>query len=170
MQDTLSNLFAGITTIVSRQVHMGDYISLSSGESGRVVDMNWRNTTLRTSTGNMIIVPNKSIAASIITNYEQPQAECTIAIPLTITYGNDLEAVERVTLRVARSILDRSQYGVKGFMPAVRFDKMGEYGITLKVVLRIRNIVDETKIRHQFIKEIIRVYQQEGIELLVRHD
>lgn len=47
---------------------------------------------------------------------------------------------------------------------------MGEYGITLKVVLRIRNIVDETKIRHQFIKEIIRVYQQEGIELLVRHD
>ena len=170
LQDTLSNLFSGITTIVSRQVHMGDYISLSSGESGRVVDMNWRNTTLRTSTGNMIIVPNKSIAASIITNYEQPQAECTIAIPLTITYGNDLEAVERVTLRVARSILDRSQYGVKGFMPAVRFDKMGEYGITLKVVLRIRNIVDETKIRHQFIKEIIRVYQQEGIELLVRHD
>ena len=79
---------------------MGDYISLSSGESGRVVDMNWRNTTLRTSTGNMIIVPNKSIAASIITNYEQPQAECTIAIPLTITYGNDLEAVERVTLRL----------------------------------------------------------------------
>lgn len=170
LQDTLSNLFSGITTIVSRQVHMGDYISLSSGESGRVVDMNWRNTTLRTSTGNMIIVPNKSIAASIITNYEQPQAECTIAIPLTITYGNDLEAVERVTLRVARSILDRSQYGVKGFMPAVRFDKMGEYGITLKVVLRIRNIVDETKIRHQFIKEIIRVYQQEGIELLVHHD
>lgn len=77
----------------------------------------------------MIIVPNKSIAASIITNYEQPQAECTIAIPLTITYGNDLEAVERVTLRVARSILDRSQYGVKGFMPAVRFDKMGNTGL-----------------------------------------
>lgn len=48
--------------------------------------------------------------------------------------------------------------------------KMGEYGITLKIVLRIRNIVDETKIRHQFIKEIIRVYQQEDIEILVRHD
>lgn len=25
---------------------MGDYIKLASGEAGRVVDMNWRNTTI----------------------------------------------------------------------------------------------------------------------------
>ncbi|WP_367116585.1 mechanosensitive ion channel domain-containing protein [Megasphaera sp.] len=64
---------------------MGDYIRLSSGEAGRVVDMNWRNTTIRTATGNMVIVPNKSIATATLTNYEQPLAECTISIPLTIT-------------------------------------------------------------------------------------
>ena len=46
LQDTLANLFSGITTIFSKQVRMGDYIKLSSGESGRVVDMNWRNTTI----------------------------------------------------------------------------------------------------------------------------
>ena len=59
LQDTLANLFSGITTIFSKQVRMGDYIKLASGEAGRVVDMNWRNTTIRTATGNMIIVPNR---------------------------------------------------------------------------------------------------------------
>jgi small-conductance mechanosensitive channel len=170
LQDTLSNLFSGITTILARQVHMGDYISLASGQAGRVVDMNWRNTTIRTNTGNMIIVPNKNIASSIITNYEQPQAECTIVIPLTITYENDLQHVEEVTLHVARSILDRSRYGVKGFTPQVRYDALGNYGIALNVVLRIRNVVDEPKIRHQFIKAIFDTYKTEKISLLIRHD
>ena len=92
---------------------MGDYIRLASGESGRVTDMNWRNTTIRTSTGNTVIVPNKSIASATLTNYEQPLAECTIFIPLTITYDNDLQKVEDVSLAVAREILAGSESGVK---------------------------------------------------------
>lgn len=170
LQDTLSNLFSGITTLISKQVHMGDYIRLSSGEEGRVVDMNWRNTTIRTSTGNMVIVPNKSIAASTLTNYEQPLAECTISIPLTITYGSDLQHVEDVTLAVAQRILNQSEYGVTGFQPLVRYDKMGEYGISFKVILRIRNIIDEAVIKHQFIKAIYTTYRKEHISILIRHD
>ena len=170
LQDTLTNLFSGITTLVSKQVHMGDYIRLASGDAGRVVDMNWRNTTIRTSTGNMVIVPNKSIANTTLTNYEQPLAECTIFIPITVTYGNDLQHVEDVTLSVARYILEHSEYGVTGFEPQVRYDALGDYGISFKVVLRIRNIVDEAVLKHQFIKRIYTTYQKEGIELLVRHD
>ena len=170
LQDTLANLFSGITTLVSKQVHMGDYIRLASGEAGRVVDMNWRNTTIRTATGNMVIVPNKSIATATLTNYEQPLAECTISIPLTITYDNDLQHVEDVTLGVARHILDHSEYGVTGFEPLVRYDQMGEYGISFKVVLRIRNIVDEAVLKHQFIKRIYTTYKKENIQLLIRHD
>lgn len=170
LQDTLSNLFSGITTIVSKQVHMGDYIRLSSGESGRVVDMNWRNTTIRTDTSNTVIVPNKNIANSILTNYEQPYAECTITIPITITYGNDLQKVEEVTLDVARRILEKSEYGVTGFKPLVLYNKLGDYGISFNVVLRIRNIVDEGVLKHQFIKAIYEEYKQQGIELLIRKD
>lgn len=170
LQDTLANLFSGITTIFSKQVRMGDYIKLSSGESGRVVDMNWRNTTIRTATGNMIIVPNKNIAASNLTNYEQPLAECTITIPITVTYGNDLQKVEDVTLGVAQYVLEKSEYGVTGFQPLVRYDQLGDYGIRFQVVLRIKNILDEAALRHQFIKVVYRKYQEEGIALLVRHD
>ena len=62
------------------------------------------------------------------------------------------------------------QYGVTGFQPLVRYDKIGEYGISFKVVLRIRNIVDEAVLKHQFIKEIYTTYKKEHIHLLIRHD
>lgn len=168
LQDTLANLFSGIMTLISRQIRIGDYIKLSTGATGRVTDMNWRNTTMRTPTGNLIIIPNKTVATSMLTNYEQPLAECTISIPLTIVYGIDLGKVEEVTVATAQKVLDKSQYGVTGFKPAVRFTELGEYGISFSVVLRIKNAVDEAKLRHQFIKAIYRCYQANNIQLLQR--
>ena len=47
---------------------------------------------------------------------------------------------------------------------------MGEYGISFKVVLRIRNIVDEAVLKHQFIESIYTTYKKEHIQLLIRHD
>ncbi|HXM45499.1 MAG TPA: mechanosensitive ion channel family protein, partial [Bryobacteraceae bacterium] len=39
LQDTLSNLFAGFYIAVARQVRLGDYIRLSTGEEGYVTDI-----------------------------------------------------------------------------------------------------------------------------------
>jgi small-conductance mechanosensitive channel len=47
LQDTLSNLFAGLQIIGSSQVKPGDFVRLESGEEGYVVDVTWRNTTIR---------------------------------------------------------------------------------------------------------------------------
>lgn len=170
LQDTLNNLFTGITTLVSKQIRIGDYVKLSSGEEGRVVDMNWRNTTINTPTNNMIIVPNKNFGASTLTNYEQPYAECTILIPLTVTYGSDLNKVEETTLEVARYVLQKSEYGVSGFEPKVQFSSLGDYGISFNVVLRLRNVIDQASLKHQFIKRIYQKYEEKDIQLLIRHD
>lgn len=169
LQDTLNNLFSGVSTLVSKQIHIGDYIKLSSGEEGRVIDMNWRNTTIRTSTNNMIIVPNKTIASSTLINYEQPYAECTISIPLTVVYGTKLNQAESIALHVAEEILLNSQYGVaNGFKPVVQYRELGDYGIKMYVVLRIRNITDASAITSEFLKAIYKKFRQENIEFLVR--
>ena len=55
LQDTLANLFAGIHLIASKYVKGGDYVRLDSGEEGYVVDINWRNTSLRQIPDNLIL-------------------------------------------------------------------------------------------------------------------
>ncbi|WP_371380938.1 mechanosensitive ion channel family protein [Sporomusa aerivorans] len=163
LQDTLANLFSGINILVSKQIKMGDFVKLSTGEEGHVVDMNWRNTTIKTPTENMAVVPNKTIASSILTNYAQPFAECSISIPIGVNYESDLDHVEKVTTEVAKEILQETEGGVKSFEPFIRYSSFAESSINFNVILRVKTVTDQHLIRHEFIKRIYARYQQEGI-------
>ena len=46
LQDTLSNIFAGIYIIWAGRMQIGDYIKLSTGEEGYVHDIAWRETRI----------------------------------------------------------------------------------------------------------------------------
>ena len=163
LQDTLANLFAGINTLVSKQIKIGDFVKLATGESGHIVDMNWRNTTIKTISDNMIVVPNKNIASSVIINYAQPYASCSMVIPIGVSYDSDLQKVERVTLEVAQKILHENDGGVEGVDPLVRYRAFGEYSIDFDVILRVKTILDQSLIRHLFIKALYQRYKQENI-------
>jgi small-conductance mechanosensitive channel len=148
---------------VSKQIKMGDFVKLSTGEEGYVVDMNWRNTTIKTPHENMVVVPNQRIASSIITNYTQPLAECSISIPIGVSYQSDLDHVERVTVAVAKEILQETEGGVKSFEPFIRYGSFTGSSIDFTVILRVKTVTDQNLIRHVFIKKIYARYQQEGI-------
>ncbi|VBB07577.1 mechanosensitive ion channel mscs transmembrane-2 [Lucifera butyrica] len=163
LQDTLANLFSGINILVARQIKIGDFVKLSSGEEGHVVDMNWRNTTMKTTTENMVVVPNQKIASSTITNYAQPFAECSITIPLGVSYESDLNHVEAVTVAVAKEILRETEGGVNNFEPVVRYVSFAESSINFNVILRVKSVTDQHLIRHEFIKRLHSRYQQEKI-------
>jgi small-conductance mechanosensitive channel len=142
---------------------MGDFVKLSTGEEGHVVDMNWRNTTMKTPTENMVVVPNQKIASSIIINYAQPFAECSISIPIGVSYESDLDYVEKVTATVAKEILPETEGGVKSFEPFVRYGSFAESSINFNVIVRVKTVTDQSLIRHEFIKKIYARYQQEEI-------
>lgn len=163
LQDTLANLFSGINILIAKQIKVGDFVKLSTGEEGHVIDLNWRNTTIKTSTENMVVVPNQKIATSTITNYAQPFAECSIAIPIGISYESNLDYVEKITVAVAKEVLQETEGGVNNFEPCVRYSGFAESCITFNVILRVKSVTDQHLIRHEFIKRIHVRYQQEGI-------
>lgn len=66
LQDTLSNLFAGMQIIASRKFQPGQFIRLDGGHEGTVVDITWRNTTLVTQSNMLVIVPNKTVTLRAI--------------------------------------------------------------------------------------------------------
>jgi small-conductance mechanosensitive channel len=58
LQDTLTNLFAGFNVSMAKQIRVGDYIKLDTGQEGYVTDINWRTTSIRDFANNLIIIPN----------------------------------------------------------------------------------------------------------------
>lgn len=163
LQDTLANLFSGINILVAKQVKIGDFVRLSTGEEGHVVDMSWRNTTIKTSAENIVVIPNQKFASATITNYAQPFAECSIAIPVGVSYESDLEQVENVTVAVAKEILREAAGGVSGFEPFVRYCDFAESSISFNVILRVKSVTEQHLVRHEFIKRLHARYRQEGI-------
>src|SRR5213079_1651619 len=105
LQDTLANLFAGVHILASKTVQPGDYIRLSSGEEGYVVDINWRNTVVRQLSNNLVIIPNTQLSGTNMTNFSRPEQEMTLLVQAGVGYAVDLEVVERVTVEVVTEVM-----------------------------------------------------------------
>ena len=165
LQDTLTNLFAGLNILMSNQTKVGDYIKLQTGEEGSVADMNWRSTAIRQNSDNMLVVPYHLIATSTITNFALPKTECSIIVPVGVGYESDLDQVEKNTIEVAQEVLNDTAGAVSDFAPYIRYNAFGDSSINFNVYLRISNVVDQPLIRHEFIKRLHVRYRQEGIDI-----
>jgi small-conductance mechanosensitive channel len=163
LQDTLANLFAGIHILASKKVRLGDFVKLEGGEEGYVIDISWRNTSIRQLTNSVIVVPNAKLASAIVTNYYQPERETAVLVELGVDYGSDLDHVEEVTIDVASSVLSEVPGGVPEFRPLVRYHSLGEYSIQFTVILRAREATERVLLTHEFIKRLHERYRREGI-------
>jgi len=72
LQSTLGDVFSGIVLSFSRPYRPGDWISVEGGTDGRVIEMNWRATSILTARRDLAIVPNSTIAKSKIVNVSSP--------------------------------------------------------------------------------------------------
>ncbi len=165
LQATLTDLVSGVQIIAARQVHPGDYISLSDGESGYVVDINWRTTTIRQLSNNMIIIPNSKMTSSILVNYHEPETTLSVLVNVGVSYDSDLEHVERVTIEVAKEVMQSVPGGVPDNEPFIRYNAFGDSSIDFTVILRGKEFTDQYLIKHEFIKRLHKRYRHEGIEI-----
>lgn len=165
LQDTLSNLFAGLHIIVSRHIRPGDYVKIENGEEGHVVDITWRNTTVQQLSGNIIIIPNSKLASSVVVNYNLPQKDLAVLVQVGVSYNDDLEKVERVTVEVAKEVMKEVPGGVPEFEPFIRYHTFSGYSINFTVILRAKEFTDQFLIKHEFIKRLHKRYKEEGITI-----
>ncbi|MEU9398843.1 mechanosensitive ion channel family protein [Streptomyces sp. SID4985] len=167
LQDTLANLFAGIHILASKTVQPGDYIRLSSGEEGYVVDINWRQTTVRQLSNNLVVIPNGQLAKTNMTNFTRPEQQLTMLVQAGVGYDSDLEFVERVTADVVNEVMTEITGALPEHEAAIRFHTFGESRIDFTVILGVGEFSDQFRIKHEFIKRLHRRYREEGISIPV---
>ncbi len=163
LQDTLSNLFSGFHIAVARQIRIGDYVKLDTGEEGYVTDINWRTTKIKMLPNNVVLVPNEKLTKAIVTNYYLPDKEMAVLINVRVHYNSDLKKVERVTCEVAKEIMKEVPGGVPSFDPFIRYNTFADFSINFTIILRAQEFVDQYLIKHEFVKKLHERYNKEGI-------
>ncbi|MFD3312018.1 mechanosensitive ion channel family protein [Streptomyces sp. NPDC058656] len=165
LQDTLANLFAGIHILASKTIQPGDYIRLTSGEEGYVVDINWRNTVVRNLSNNLVIIPNAQLSSTNMTNFSRPEQEMTLTVQVGVGYDSDLDHVERVTSEVVTEVMTDVEGAVPEHEPAIRFHTFGDSRISFTVILGVGEFSDQYRIKHEFVKRLHKRYHVEGIRI-----
>ena len=175
LQETLANIFSGLQIILSRQIKVNEFVRIGAYE-GRVVDINWRYTTiLPANEGNVVVIPNKDIAGLTSTNYSRPREDIVIVVPIGVGYESDLEQVERVTVEVAREIMievdgyepmiNSEGVDINPLAPVVRYQEFADSSINFNAVLHAQKFMNQFMIKHKFIMAITKRYREEGINI-----
>jgi MscS family membrane protein len=93
-QDTIANLFGSFVVVMDQPFYVGEYIRIQ-GHEGTVEEIGLRSTRLRTAQRTQIVIPNKTVAAEVITNFTRmPQRR--VDATLGLRYDNPLECIQLV--------------------------------------------------------------------------
>ncbi|HUE02120.1 MAG TPA: mechanosensitive ion channel family protein [Bryobacteraceae bacterium] len=166
LQDTLSNLFAGFYIAVARQVRLGDYIRLNTGEEGYVTDIGWRSTTVRSLAYSMIIIPNNKLGQAIVTNFYLPEKRVSVSIQIGVACDSDADQVERVLLEEAQAAAQEVPGMLADPAPTVSFDPgFGDWSLNFTVGYYVAEFANQFSARAALRKRILKRLRQEKIEM-----
>jgi small-conductance mechanosensitive channel len=87
LQNTLADVFSGLAINIERSFRAGDWITMNDNAEGRIIEINWRATRIKTTCNDMIVIPNSVIAKAVVTNHRRLNDPnmCTLALNIDCT-------------------------------------------------------------------------------------
>jgi small-conductance mechanosensitive channel len=165
LQDTLSNLFAGMNIMAEQTIRVGDFVRLETGQEGYVEDISWRTTRIRMLPNNMVIVPNNKLSQSVLTNYHLPVRQMVLQVPVSVSYASDPDVVERVLLEEVHQAASEMPGLLADPAPLIRFlPGFGESSLHFSLLCHIREIGDQNPVLAALNLRILKRFRKEGIK------
>ncbi len=128
LQDTLKNVFGGISVLIDKNFNLGEPVQLESGELGKIKEIGLRSTKLMTFDNELIFIPNGQLANMRIRNYIRPNSKVRKQVDFSVAYGTDVEKVRKLVLSAMKKVKDVYQ---EPYMDVI-FTEMGDSGLHFK--------------------------------------
>ena len=104
LQSTLADLFSGLALNFERPFGAGEWIGIQGGPEGKIIEINWRATRLLTASGDMVVVPNSTIAKAVVTNRSRLNERHVVALTLTFAQTVSPDKIAELVLASAAEI------------------------------------------------------------------
>ncbi len=96
-QETLQHFIGAMVIFTDRPLQIGEWVQLEGGTIGTVEKVGLRSTQIRTADGLLLVVPNKKLVDSLLTNLSRTQAR-RVWIRIGLLYSTPphiLESIQR---------------------------------------------------------------------------
>ena len=134
LKDTIANIIGGFGLMLGRVIQPGDLVTIQ-GVTGTVHDITWRQTVVRTRSGDMMVIPNSVLNTAALTKLT-PASEGMATLEFTAKASGDPSAISQDILdRVTKATAD---VALEGQPPLVKFTGFSPYGMTGQVLVFAR--------------------------------
>ncbi|RAI93880.1 mechanosensitive ion channel family protein [Algoriphagus yeomjeoni] len=162
-QDTAANFISGVYITFNQPYKIGDIIRTHDGHEGEVIDINLRVTKVRTYNGPIVYVPNRYLFQECFTNFTEFDKR-RVQIECGVSYGEDLEQVEKIALEAAMNVTTR----LKSEEPTLFWTGFGDSSInfTLNIWCAFNdNNKDFIPVRNEAIVTLKKAFDKNGITI-----
>ncbi|MFH1073324.1 MAG: mechanosensitive ion channel family protein, partial [Nanoarchaeota archaeon] len=163
LQDSLSNIFSGISLILDRTFKHGDIIKLESGEIGEVVMINLRSTRIKTFEHYIISIPNRVLGNTKVINMTQPSNLVRMTLTVGVGYDTDVDKVSKILSEAAGSVkgVDKTP------SPDVMLTKLNEYSLDFDITFltHITSVKHIENIKEQVLREVYTALKKHKISI-----
>lgn len=158
-QDTIKNIFGGITIFTDQTFRIGDTIKFDNTE-GSVVDIGLRSTRVRTYDKRLVTIPNYKLMDALVTNISSEPAR-RVVLKLGLTYDTPPEKIEEA-LNILKNIPTK--------IPEVRerdlvtqFSDFGDSALIITFIYFIKKTADIGGTNSNVNFEILRSFTKAGL-------
>lgn len=158
-QDTIKNMFGGVTIFTDNTFHIGDIIKFDSTE-GTVVDIGLRSTRIRTYDKRLVTIPNYKLTDAVITNISSEPAR-RIVVELGLTYDTTPEKMQEA-MTILKDMPNRVP-NVRDKDLTVAFTNFADSALVITYIYFIRKSADINETRSNVNFEILHAFTQAGL-------
>lgn len=160
-QDTIANLFGSIVVAIDQPFKIGETVKIGASE-GIVEDIGLRSTKLRTPAKNLIIIPNKTVAAEAIINNSRFVQRRTEQI-IGLTYDTTAEQMTVIVEDIRRLILREAEVDPASVMVYFRDYNASSLDIWLVYLTKNPDAEKHLQLRQRINLDIMRAVAARGL-------
>lgn len=164
LQDTLGNLFAGISLQIDKSYEIGDWVDVTQGVQkavGQVKEISWRSTIITGFSDEEITIPNRTMANAQISNFSPNGHPIVRSQIFRIPFHSDIEKAKELIEQAVVEISDVRRLPA----PFAYVQETSESSVLIKVIYFIDNFGGQFGIGDKVLRKAIDALRKNGIEL-----
>lgn len=158
-QDTVANVFGGITVFLDKPFTIHDRIQVN-GFDGTVTEVGIRSTRLKTLAGRIVTIPNKVFNGTIIENVSDEPSRKVVQV-LGLTYDMDESHVEKA-IKILKEIHEQNLQTTEENI--VSFSAFGDFSLNITFIYYIKKEADIMETQTWMNLEILKRFNAAGLD------
>jgi len=160
LQESLSNIFAGLMLTLDRPYKPGEWIEVE-GREGKVLDSNWRSTRVQTRDDDILTIPNSTMAKATLINFTSPTSLHLCRREVSVEYDAPPNRVRNVLV----AMMSHVDGVLKDPAPDVFVKDYGDSGVVYEMRFWIEDHARRGRIESEVMRGVWYHLKRNGISM-----